>query len=79
MFETADYLRSNSSCDGAQELRVGVICAPAAPADLGRMGSSLDERAALGSSWPLPSLTPEDAGMKSSCAAIYQHPRRRAL
>lgn len=55
------------------------VTAPVAPADLGRMGSNLDERAALGSSWPLPSLTPEDGSIKSSCAAIYPHPRRRAL
>lgn len=79
IFETADYLCLNSSSNGAQEFRVEVDSTPAAPADLGWMGSNLDERAALSSSWPLPSLTPEDASIKSSCAAIYQHPRRRAL
>lgn len=69
----------NSSSCGAQEFRMEVMSAPTAAADLGWMGSNLDERAALGSSWPPPRWTPEDACIKSSYAAIYQHPRRRAL
>lgn len=69
----------NSSSSGAQEFRMEVMSAPTAAADLGRMGSNLDERAALGSSWPPPSLTPEDAWIKFSYGAIYQHSRRRAV
>lgn len=44
----------NSSSCGAQEFRMEVMSAPTATADLGWTGSNLDERAALGSSWPPP-------------------------
>lgn len=41
------------------------------------MGSNLDERAVLSSSWLQPSLTPEGAGIQSAHNDIYQHPHRR--
>lgn len=41
------------------------------------MGSNLDKRAVLSSSWLQSSLTPEGASIKSARTNIYQHPHRR--